>query len=227
MDRPVPYGKNPRLPSDRAVGKVAASIKEFGWRQCIVVDADGVIVAGHKRQLAAKLLDLAVVPVHVAKDLTPAQAKAYRLMDNRAQEDSEWDLDLLASEMGELAALEMDLPKLTGFEQAEIIEFLKASAGVPEDLGGPPDSVEENAAELQDMKDLRKKGNAAIQSKTDTERYLVIVFPSREAKEAKLSAMGVSPSERYLSAGSVRLQYLGGNITHGEAAPLNKSGATG
>jgi ParB-like chromosome segregation protein Spo0J len=73
IDRPKPYGKNPRLPSQKAVGKVAASLKEYGWRQCIVVDAHDVIVAGHKRMEAAKSLGMAQVPVHVARELTPAQ----------------------------------------------------------------------------------------------------------------------------------------------------------
>ena len=99
VGQPIPYAQNPRLPTKSAVAKVATSLQEFGWRQPIVVDVGGVIVAGHKRLLAAQSLKMDRVPVHVARDLTPAQAKAYRLMDNRAGEDSEWDLELLASEM--------------------------------------------------------------------------------------------------------------------------------
>ena len=141
VTKPQPYGKNPRKPSDRAVAKVAASLQEFGWRQPIVVDKDGVIVAGHKRREAAISLGLTEVPVHVA-DLTPAQAKAYRLMDNRSQDDSEWDEELLASEIGDLAALDIDL-KLTGFEQREINQFLAAAgesagSGDPDEVTEPP-----------------------------------------------------------------------------------------
>src|SRR5438128_9810613 len=77
-----PYENNPRL-NDQAVDAVAASIREFGFRQPIVVDADGVIIVGHVRYKAALKLGLKKVPVHVAKDLTPEQIKAYRIGDNK------------------------------------------------------------------------------------------------------------------------------------------------
>ena len=75
-----PYEQNPRV-NDQAVDAVAASIREFGFRQPVVVDAQGVIVVGHTRWKAAQKLGLAEVPVHVAENLTPAQIKAYRLAD--------------------------------------------------------------------------------------------------------------------------------------------------
>lgn len=80
IEKPIPYARNARRISETAVAKVAASIQEFGWRQPIVVDSEGVIVAGHTRLLAAQRLGLKTVPVHVAANLTPAQIKAYRLM---------------------------------------------------------------------------------------------------------------------------------------------------
>ena len=123
IDRPIPYARNSRKIPERAVDKVAASIKEFGWRQAIVVDKDGVIICGHTRLLAAKKLGLLQVPVHVADNLTPAQVKAYRLMDNRSHEDTDWDLELLGPELEELGALDFDL-KLTGFDQHEIDRLL-------------------------------------------------------------------------------------------------------
>src|SRR4051812_12348819 len=82
--KPIPYGRNSRKIPERAIDKVAASIKEFGWRVPIVVDRDGVVICGHTRLLAAKKLGLQHVPVHVADNLTPAQVKAYWLMDNRS-----------------------------------------------------------------------------------------------------------------------------------------------
>ena len=97
--KPVAYARNPRRISDAAVATVAASIKEFGFRQPIVVDADGVVVAGHARLLAAQRLGLASVPVHVANNLTPAQIRAFRLMDNRSHEEATWDLELLPLEI--------------------------------------------------------------------------------------------------------------------------------
>jgi DNA modification methylase len=126
IDRPIPYARNSRKIPERAIDKVAASIKEFGWRQCIVVDKDDVIICGHTRLLAAKKLGLRHVPVHVADNLTPAQVKAYRLMDNRSHEDTDWDLELLGPELEDLASLDFDL-KLTGFEQHEIDRFLADS----------------------------------------------------------------------------------------------------
>ena len=81
IDRIKPYENNPRR-NDRAVDAVAKSLMEFGFRQPLVVDTDGVLIAGHTRLKAARKIGLEEVPVHVA-DLTPAQAKAYRLVDNQ------------------------------------------------------------------------------------------------------------------------------------------------
>ena len=92
IDKLIAYSRNSRKIPERAIDKVAASIKEFGWRQAIVVDKDGVIICGHTRLLAAKKLGLKQVPVHVADNLTPAQVKAYRLMDNRSHEETDWGL---------------------------------------------------------------------------------------------------------------------------------------
>ena len=86
-----PYEKNPRL-NDKAVDAVAASLKEFGFRQPIVVDSESVIIAGHTRLKAAQKLGLAKVPVHVAVDLSPEQVRAYRLADNKSAEIAEWDM---------------------------------------------------------------------------------------------------------------------------------------
>lgn len=100
-ERLVPYPQNARKIPPGAIAKVAQSITEFGWRQPIVVDRAGVVIVGHTRLLAAKKLGLAEVPVHVA-DLSPEQARLYRLMDNRSNEGTAWDNDILALEFGEL-----------------------------------------------------------------------------------------------------------------------------
>ena len=123
LGKVIPYARNSRKIPERAIDKVAASIKEFGWRQAIVVDKDFVIICGHTRLLAAKKLSLHEVPVHVADNLTPAQVKAYRLMDNRSHEEAEWDLELLGPELEELKGLEFDL-SLTGFDEREIEDLL-------------------------------------------------------------------------------------------------------
>ena len=118
-----PYDKNPRR-NDKAVEAVAKSIREFGFRQPIVVDAGGVIVVGHTRCKAALRPGLKTVPVHVAADLTPQQARAYRITDNRTNETADWDIDLLPIELGELRDAGADL-KLLGFTDKELAEYLR------------------------------------------------------------------------------------------------------
>ena len=108
LERLIPYARNPRK-NAAAVATVAASLKEFGWRQPIVVDEEMVILAGHTRLEAARQLGLATAPVHIARGLTPAQARAYRLMDNRASENAEWDEALLGLELGDLQGDGFDL----------------------------------------------------------------------------------------------------------------------
>jgi ParB-like nuclease family protein len=113
LEQLIPYARNPRK-NAAAVATVAASLKEFGWRQPIVVDEEMVILAGHTRLEAARQLGMKTAPVHIARGLTPAQARAYRLMDNRASENAEWDEALLGLELGDLQGDGFDLA-LTGF----------------------------------------------------------------------------------------------------------------
>ena len=101
-----PYGKNPRR-NEAAVDYVAKSIKEFGFRQPIVIDKNGVIVAGHTRYKAAEKLKLDTVPCVVADDLSEQQIKAYRLADNKVAEMAGWDYNLLGDELEELADFNM------------------------------------------------------------------------------------------------------------------------
>jgi len=137
IERPIPYARNARRIPESAVDKVAASIREFGWRQPIVVDVEGVIVAGHTRLLAAKKLGLREVPIHIATELTPAQIKAYRLLDNRSHEEAKWDLDLLPLELEELKELEFDLA-LTGFDESELERLLRFQGGLTDENAVPP-----------------------------------------------------------------------------------------
>ena len=123
LEKIIPFARNARKIPPEAVDKVAASIREFGWRQPIVVDRDGVIICGHTRLLAARKLGLREAPVHVAENLTPAQVRAYRLLDNRSHEETAWDEDLLALELLDLKGMGLDLD-LTGFDFQEIDQFL-------------------------------------------------------------------------------------------------------
>jgi ParB-like chromosome segregation protein Spo0J len=111
-DELIPYVNNARK-NDNAVDAVASSIKNYGFKQPIVIDGQGEVIAGHTRLKAAKKLGLKEVPVIVADDLTPAQVKAYRIADNRVGELAEWDMELLQLELD-------DIEGFTGFEDLEL-----------------------------------------------------------------------------------------------------------
>ncbi|MFM2013205.1 MAG: Chromosome-partitioning protein Spo0J, partial [Planctomycetota bacterium] len=143
LDRIRPYPNNPRI-NDDAVDAVAASIREFGVRQAIVVDTEGVIICGHTRFKAAQKLGLDKLPVHVAKDLTPEQIKAYRIADNKTAELADWNYDLLPIELGDLQTNGFDL-SLLGFDEDELLKLLKTEVeeGLtdPDDVPAPPDAA--------------------------------------------------------------------------------------
>jgi hypothetical protein len=138
-----PYDKNPR-DNDGAVEAVARSIREYGFRQPIVVDAEGVIIVGHTRWKAAQKLGLAEVPVHMATDLTPTQIKAYRIADNKVAELASWDMELLPIELSELRGMDIDL-ELLGFSSEELEKMLGATGteGLtdPDAVPQPPDEA--------------------------------------------------------------------------------------
>ena len=112
------YNKNPRKISDKAIKMVATSIKEFGSQQPIVVDMKDEIVVGHTRYQASKKLNLKKVPV-VRGEFTDEQAKAYRIADNRINEETGWDYNFLQEELNNLLDLDVDL-NLTGFTSEEL-----------------------------------------------------------------------------------------------------------
>ncbi len=145
-----PYENNPRL-NDAAVDAVAASIREFGWQQPLVVDADSVIIVGHTRYKAALKLGLELVPVHVATGLTPAQIKAYRIADNQTARLSEWDFDRLPLELAGLQEMNFDL-NLTGFSADELLRLLepdgKAGQTDPDAIPEPPDEATTQPGDL-------------------------------------------------------------------------------
>jgi DNA modification methylase len=143
-ERPItgirPYADNPRI-NDQAVEAVAASIRAFGFRQPIVVDENDVIIVGHTRYKAALRLGLKTVPVHVARGLTEAQVKAYRLADNKTAELAEWDEERLRQELAQLQELDFNLD-LLGFSVEELTVLLAdLNPGLvdPDDVPAPPD----------------------------------------------------------------------------------------
>lgn len=106
LDEIKPYENNPRH-NDNAVDAVAASIREFGFKVPLVIDRDGVIVAGHTRLKAAKKLGLDKVPCIIADDLTDEQVRAFRLADNKVGELATWDLDTLKVELDNIGEIDL------------------------------------------------------------------------------------------------------------------------
>jgi len=152
-----PYPNNPRL-NDDAVAAVAASLKEYGFRQPIVVDSDGIIIVGHTRWKAAQKLGLEQVPVHVATDLTPEQIKAYRIADNQTATLAEWNYDLLPLELADLQAANYDLG-LLGFDQDELAKLIggELQEGLcdPDEVPAPPDEAITKPGDLWILGDHR------------------------------------------------------------------------
>lgn len=152
-----PYSNNPRQ-NDNAVDAVAESIRQFGFRQPIVVDPDGVIVCGHTRFKAAQKLGLEEVPVHVATDLTPEQIKAYRIADNKTADLAVWDLELLPIELAELQGMDVDLG-LLGFSKDDLANLLdpgvKDGLCDPDEVPAPPDEAISKPGDLWILGDHR------------------------------------------------------------------------
>jgi len=166
----IPYARNPRLISETAISKVAGSIAEFGFRQPIVVDGEGVVIVGHTRLYAAQRLGLETVPVLVAADLSPAQVKAYRIADNRTAQEAEWDLSLLSLEFEDLAAFDFDV-SLTGFDPSELVFGDEASDIVEDEAPEPPEEPVTKPGDLWVLGEHRVLcGDATVA--TDAERVL-------------------------------------------------------
>jgi ParB-like chromosome segregation protein Spo0J len=136
VEKLVEYARNPRK-NDHAVDRVAAAIREFGFRVPVVAKSDGTVVDGHLRLKAAKKLGLTEVPVVLADDMTDLQIKAFRLSVNKMAELAEWDDELLAIELHELNAADFDMA-LIGFDAGE----LSAAMGLDEELDGEAPKVD-------------------------------------------------------------------------------------
>ena len=163
IDKIIPYINNPR--KNLNVDKVASSIKEFGFQQPIVVDKTNTIVVGHTRYEAAKKLGITKVPVQIA-DLSDTQAKAYRIADNRLNQDASWDTKLLNIEFNDLLSKDYNLDSL-GFTTDELDTlFLKSSEdadiGLNENIEEDLDLTQET---LSDVKMIQLFFNAENENK--------------------------------------------------------------
>ena len=145
----VPYAENARTHSDTQVGQIAGSIREFGFVNPVLVDADGVLIAGHGRVLAAKRLGLATVPALRLGHLSPAQARALRLADNQIALNSGWDEALLATEIARIrdeAVVDLDVLGFSGIELDRLLASIDPEAGLGTADGDPDAPVQEPPA---------------------------------------------------------------------------------
>jgi len=140
IDALIPYARNSRTHSDAQVAQIAASIKEFGFTNPVLIDQDGSIIAGHGRTMAARKLGMSEVPCIRLAYLTPAQKKAYVIADNKLALNAGWDDEMLKIELQELKELEFDLD-LIGFDADELAKILE-----PEQVEGLTD--EDDVPEL-------------------------------------------------------------------------------
>ena len=115
----IPYAKNARTHSDAQVAQIAASMKEWGWTNPILIDEEGVIIAGHGRLLAAQRLGVTEAPVMVAEGWTEAQKRAYTLADNKLAINAGWNDDLMKLEFHAMHEAGFDVGKI-GFSATEL-----------------------------------------------------------------------------------------------------------
>lgn len=134
-----PYDRNSRTHSDAQVRQIADSIREFGWTTPILADEDGLVLAGHGRLMAAKLLKLKMVPVITMQGLTEKQKRAYVIADNKIAENAGWDEELLVGELEWLDDEGFDL-SLTGFDDKELSKLLEEDANSSGNAGGGDES---------------------------------------------------------------------------------------
>ncbi len=154
IERPRDYPKNARKWTAKAVEKVAGSIREYGWRQPLVVDADGVIIIGHLRRAAGRHAGMTECPVHVAHGLSPEKVRGLRIMDNRSHEEAGWDYELLGPELIDLQRLGFGL-ELTGFDEQELVRAMMQKA---DGLTDPDECPPVPAAPVSKLGDLWSMG---------------------------------------------------------------------
>jgi len=134
----IPYARNARTHSEEQISQIAASIREFGWTNPILIDDKDGVVAGHGRLLAARKLGLAEVPVIELRHLTPLQIQAYVIADNKLAENAGWDEELLKIELSELKLANFDV-NLLGFDEISLDDLLntESSSGLTDDDAVP------------------------------------------------------------------------------------------
>ena len=165
VDLLIPYARNSRTHSDEQVAQIAASIREFGFTNPVLIDANGGIIAGHGRVMAARKLGLADVPCIRLAHLSEAQKRAYIIADNKLALNSGWDAETLALELADLrdASFDLDLIGFSGKELDDLLLIDGEPAGPGESAGDAGINYQEKFCILVDCSgedDQRKKYDA-------------------------------------------------------------------
>jgi hypothetical protein len=186
LDALIPYARNSRTHSDEQVAQVAASIREFGFTNPVLIDGDGGIIAGHGRVMAARKLGLADVPCIRLAHLTAAQKRAYIIADNKLALNAGWDDTLLALELQELQALDYDLA-LTGFMGDEIDQLLAELDATPEGQTDPDETPEVQADAISKPGDVWLLGKHRIMCGDSTDAGSVAMLMGGGIADAVLT----------------------------------------
>jgi len=199
IDQIREYENNPR-DNEKAVESVARSIKKYGFRNPVIVDKDNVLIAGHTRLKAAIQLGMTEIPCVRADDLNKNEAKAFRLEDNRTQEDSQWDTEALAKEFESLKNNGFDLME-TGFDEFEISGIDMSSfdfSAAPEDY----DTPEAESGEDFPM----DEGDDEEVPEGDEDEELVVIFSLKDDEEK------AEVAEMIGETGELRMRYTAGQV---------------
>jgi ParB-like chromosome segregation protein Spo0J len=138
----IPYARNSRTHSDLQIAQIAASMQEFGWTNPVLIDKDGVIIAGHGRVMAGMKLNLETAPCIVLGNLTDTQKRAYVIADNKLALNAGWDAEMLSVELDTLRDEKFDL-SLLGFENQEINDLI-GTPNIPPELTQEDENEEES-----------------------------------------------------------------------------------
>lgn len=168
----VPYARNSRTHSSQQVDKIAASIREFGFLNPIIVDGENGIIAGHGRVMAAQKLGLTDLPVIEASHLTDAQRRAYVIADNRLALDAGWDNELLKVELQDLDSQGFDLT-ITGFELGELTALFEP----------------EKEEELPEQQDLKATFEVAVECNDETQQETVFNLLTQQGYKCRILTM--------------------------------------
>jgi hypothetical protein len=195
LDNLIPYANNARVHSDEQIAQIAASIKEFGWTNPILVDGDNGIIAGHGRVQAARKLKQEYVPVIELNGLSEAQRRAYILADNRLAQNADWDFGILEIEIANLQDLDFDL-NLTGFDATDL-----------DNLGFVSGEVQDFESEVYGIANGNDPAALKESYESSSIRQMVLVFMADEFTTV-VEAMGNYAEDNSLSNNTEVVKHL-------------------